>query len=394
MDKAFAGIRVLDFSTTIAGPHCTRLLADLGAEVIKIESPEGDLMRSRPPLRNGASTLFGQLNAGKKSVVLDLKSAAAVAAIRTLAASADILVENFRPGVMQRLTIDYAALAPLNPRLIYCAISGFGQTGPSSQLPAYAPVVHAAAGYDMAHLRYQAGRTRPDYCGIFIADVAAGAYAFGAIAAALHHRHATGRGQLVDVSMLETMLSFTLTELQGAQFEVPPPGRPIFGPLECADGYLMVAVASEKTFQGFALAAGHSEWITDPRFAAYADRRAHWGDLMDLAEAWSRGLSKAACQAQFDRCGVPCSPYRSVAEAMVDPQIAHRKALAEVRDAGGAFKVLNPPFRLSAADTSAAPYAAALGEHTHAVLRDAGLGDAEIDLLTQPGAIKENGNTV
>src|SRR6202521_2836661 len=116
MDKAFAGIRVLDFSTTIAGPHCTRLLPDLGAEVIKIESPEGDMMRSRPPLRNGASTSFGQLNAGKKSVVLDLKSPAAAAAIRTLAASADILVENFRPGVMQRLTFDYATLAPLNPR--------------------------------------------------------------------------------------------------------------------------------------------------------------------------------------------------------------------------------------------------------------------------------------
>ena len=386
MDKAFAGLRVLDFSTTIAGPHCTRLLADLGAEVIKVESPEGDMMRTRPPLRNGASTHFGQLNAGKKSVVLDLKVPAAVAAIRTLAAKADILVENYRPGVMQRLGIDYAALASLNPRLIYCAISGFGQTGPSSQLPAYAPVVHAAAGYDMAHLRYQDGRSRPDYCGIFIADVAAGTYAFGAIAAALHHRHATGHGQLVDVSMLETMLSFTLSEMQGAQFEVPPPGRPIFGPLQCADGYLMVAVASEKTFQGFAQAAEHPEWITDPRFAAYADRRAHWGDLMDLAEQWSRRLSKADCQARFDQCGVPCSPYRTVAEAMADPQIAHREALAEVRDAGGTFKVLNPPFRLSRAVTRAAPHAAALGEDTRAVLREAGLADADIDLLMQPGA--------
>lgn len=385
MDKAFAGIRVLDFSTTIAGPHCARLLADLGADVIKIESPEGDMMRTRPPVRDGASTHFGQLNAGKKSVVLDLKLPAAVAAIRILADRADILVENFRPGVMQRLGIDYAALAPRNPRLIYCAISGFGQTGPSSQLPAYAPVVHAAAGYDMAHLRYQDGRTRPDYCGIFIADVAAGTYAFGAIAAALHQRHATGRGQLVDVSMLETMLSFTLSEMQGAQFDVPPPGRPIFGPLQCADGYLMVAVASEKTFQGFAQAAGHPEWITDPRFAAYPDRRANWGELMDLAEQWSRQLSKAACQTRFDQCGVPCSPYRTVAEAMADPQIAHREALAEVRDAGGTFKALNPPFRMSAADTRAGPRAATLGEHTRSVLREAGLGDADIDHLMQPG---------
>lgn len=385
MGAPLAGVRVIAVEQYGAGPWGTLYLADLGAEVIKIEPPEGELMRSRPPLRNGASTHFGQLNAGKKSVVLDLKSPAAVAAIRTFAAGADILVENFRPGVMQRLHIDYAALAPLNPRLIYCAISGYGQSGPSSQLPAYAPVVHAASGYDMAHLRYQEGRTRPDYCGIFIADVAAGTYAFGAISAALYQRHASGRGQMIDVSMLETMMSFTLSEMQGAQFDVPPPGRPIFGPLACADGYLMVAVASEKTFQGFAQAAGHAEWIIDPRFAAYADRRANWGVLMDLAEQWSRELSKTECQAQFDRCGVPCSPYRTVAEAMADPQIAHREALAEVRDASGAFKALNPPFRLSAADTSVAPYAAALGEHTRAVLHEAGLDDAAIDRLLRPG---------
>ena len=383
MGKAFAGIRVLDFTTTIAGPYCTRTLADLGAEVIKIEAPEGDMMRSRPPLRHGASTYFGQLNAGKKSVVLDLKSPAAVAAIVALVARADILVENFRPGVMQRLTLDYASLAPLNPRLIYCAISGYGQTGPAAQLPAYAPVVHAAAGYDIAHMRYQEGRTRPDYCGIFLADVAAGVQAFGAIGAALHQRHITGRGQFIDVSMFETMLGFALTELQYAQFDVPPPGRPIFGPLACADGYLMVAVASEKTFQGFAQAAGHPEWVSDPRFALYVDRRAHWGELMDLAEEWSRTCSKAECQVAFERCGVPCSPYRTVAEAMIDPQIAHRQSLEEVRDLGGNFKVLNPPFRMSDADTRAAPHCAALGEHTLAVLREAGLTESEIARLSQ-----------
>ena len=185
MARPFAGLRVLDFTTTIAGPHCTRLLADMGAEVIKIESLEGDMMRSRPPLRNGASTYFGQLNAGKKSVVLDLKSRAAIDAIHALLADTDILVENFRPGVMQRLGLGYPALATAYPRLIYCAISGYGQTGPSSQLPAYAPVVHAASGFDLAHLGYQEGRTRPDYCGLFIADVAVGTYAFGAIGAAL-----------------------------------------------------------------------------------------------------------------------------------------------------------------------------------------------------------------
>ena len=386
MDKAFAGLCVLDFSTTIAGPHCTRLLADMGAEVIKIESPEGDMLRARPPLRNGASTYFGQLNAGKKSVVLDLKSAAARGALDALVANADILVENFRPGVMQRLKLDYATLCAAHPRLIYCSISGYGQTGPSSQLPAYAPVVHAAAGFDIAHLRYQEGRSRPDYCGLFVADVAAGTWAFGAIAAALFQRGNSGRGQFIDVSMFETMLGFALTELQYAQFDVPPPGRPIYGPLACADGYLMVAVASEKSFQGFALAAGHPEWITDPRFERYVDRRAHWGELMDGAEAWSRGFSKAHCQAEFDRRGVPCSPYRTVAEALADPQVAHRQALTEVHDAGGGFKVLNPPFRMSAADTSAASTAPALGEHTAAVLRAVGVSETQILQLMSPAA--------
>jgi crotonobetainyl-CoA:carnitine CoA-transferase CaiB-like acyl-CoA transferase len=387
MRKPFAGLKVIDLTTTIAGPHCGRLLADMGAEVIKIEAPEGDMMRGRPPLRDGHSSYFGQLNAGKKSVALDLKTPEAVAALRALLAGADILVENFRPGVMQRLGLDYATLAADFPRLIYCSISGFGQSGPSAQLPAYAPVVHASAGYDLAHLRYQEGRTRPDYCGIFIADVGVGTWAFGAIATALYQRQATGRGQNIDVSMFETMLGFTLTELQYAQFQTPPPGRPIFGPLACADGYLMVAVASEKTFQGFVRAAGHPEWITDPRFEVYVDRRAHWGELMDLAEAWSKVLPKAQVRAAFDREGVPCSDYRTVAEALDDPQLAHRGALTEVRDAAGGFKVLNAPFRLSDADVSAVPTVAELGQHTESALRAAGLPeDAVARLATESKA--------
>jgi crotonobetainyl-CoA:carnitine CoA-transferase CaiB-like acyl-CoA transferase len=182
----FAGLRVLDFSTTIAGPHCARMLADMGAEVIKIESSDGETMRTRPPLRNGWSTTFGQLNVGKKSLVLDLKSREGVDIVRRLVANMDVLVENFRPGVMHRLRLDYQTLSALNPKLIYCSISGYGQSGPSAELPAYAPVIHAASGYDMAHLAYQPGRERPDYCGIYHADVVTGTYAFGAISAALY----------------------------------------------------------------------------------------------------------------------------------------------------------------------------------------------------------------
>ena len=376
------GLRVLDFSTTIAGPHCTRMLADMGAEVIKIEAMEGETMRTRPPVRNGFSSMFGQLNAGKKSLVLDLKCPDAVEVIRRLAKGADILVENFRPGVMRRLKLDYASLQPINPKLIYCSISGYGQTGPSAELPAYAPVIHAASGYDMSHLAYQPGRNRPDYCGIYHADVLTGVYAFGAISAALYQRHRSGSGQHIDVSMLESMLSLTPNEVQNAQFDVTPPSRPMFGPLETADGYVMVAIASEKTFQGLVRAAGHPGWVTDVRFAKYADRRRHWTELMDGVEGWSRGIATADCLAELCAHGVPCSAYRTVAEAMCDPQIAHRGALAEVEDGGGTFKVMNLPFRMSAARVAAGKRAAALGEHSHALLSESGLSEDQIAALT------------
>jgi crotonobetainyl-CoA:carnitine CoA-transferase CaiB-like acyl-CoA transferase len=368
-----AGLRVLDFSTTIAGPHCTRMLADMGAEVIKIESAEGETMRSRAPVRNGCSTAFGQLNAGKKSVVLDLKSPAGLEAIKKLIVSTDILVENFRPGVMQRLRLDYEALADLNPRLIYCSISGYGRTGPSATLPAYAPVIHAASGYDMAHLAYQPGRSRPDHCGIYHADVVTGTYAYGAIASALYQRERTGRGQHIDCSMLESMLTLTLNEIQWSQFEVAPSQRPMFSPVATSDGYVMIAIASEKSFQILMNVIGRPDWVSDPLFAKYSDRRANWAALMDGVEAWSKPLSNAQCLAALNDAGVPSSAYRTVAEALADPQLAHRGALAEVADDGGTFRVLNLPFRMSEAKVAAGSRAAALGEHTDAVLAEIGL---------------------
>ena len=382
LTKCFQGLRVLDFSTTIAGPHCTRMLTDMGAEVIKIEPAEGETMRTRPPVRKHCSSVFGQLNAGKKSLVLDLKGPNATDIIRRLVATSDILVENFRPGVMRRLKLDYASLRPLKPDLIYCSISGYGQTGPSAELPAYAPVIHAASGYDMAHLSYQPGRSRPDYCGIYHADVVTGVYAFGAISAALYQRQATRSGQHIDVSMLESMLSLTLNEVQWAQFAVTAPSRPMFGPVETADGYVMVAIASEKTFQNLVMAAGHPEWIVDPRFAKYADRRQHWKDLMEGVETWSRTLSTETCLASLNENGVPGSAYRTVAQALSDPQLAHRGALAEVADDDGTFRVMNLPFRMSEAAVSAGKRAATLGEHTAKYLRESGLSESEIAAFT------------
>jgi crotonobetainyl-CoA:carnitine CoA-transferase CaiB-like acyl-CoA transferase len=330
-------------------------------------------MRTRPPVRNGCSTVFGQLNIGKKSLVLDLKSPEGAEAVRRLVARSDIVVENFRPGVMRRLKLDYESLRPLNDRLIYCSISGYGQTGPSAELPAYAPVIHASSGYETAHLAYQGGREKPDYCGIYHADVLSGVYAFGAIAAALYQRSNTGRGQHIDVSMLESMLSLTLNELQWSQFPVKQTARPMFGPIETSDGYVMVAFASEKTFQSLMKVIGHPDWVSDPRFALYADRRNNWAELMDGVEAWSRTVTTEQCLAELNREAVPSSAYRTVAEAMADPQLAHRGALSEVEDGGGTFKVLNLPFRMSGARVAAQRRMASLGEHTSALLKETGL---------------------
>ena len=307
--------------------------------------------------------------------------------VKRLVRTADVLVENFRPGVMRRLGLDYPTLVTVQPALIYCAISGYGQSGPSAGLPAYAPVIHAASGYDVAHLSYQEGRTKPDNNGIFVADVLSGTYAFGAILAALHQRQRTGRGQLVDVSMLESMLTMTLAEIQRAQFPLPPPGRPMFGPIETGDGHIMLAVASERTFADLARAAGREDWLGDPRFAVYADRRRNWHLFIEELEQWSRRLTTAECLAAFEGCGVPCSRYRTVEEAMADPQLAHRQAFGEVRDAAGVFRALNPPFRFSAASAGVQPYAAALGEHGDEVLAEAGYAAREIEAFRKSGVL-------
>jgi crotonobetainyl-CoA:carnitine CoA-transferase CaiB-like acyl-CoA transferase len=178
--------------------------------------------------------------------------------------------------------------------------------------------------------------------------------------------------------MLESMLSLTLNEVQASQFAVTLPSRPMFGPVETSDGYVMVAIASEKTFQNLVKAAGRPEWIVDPRFARYPDRRGHWKELMEGIETWSRTLTTKQCLDALNRNGVPSSAYRTVAEALADPQLAHRGALVDVEDDSGTFKVMNLPFRMSGAEVSAGKRAATLGEHTVAVLRETGLSEQQI----------------
>ncbi|WCT73777.1 CoA transferase [Sphingomonas naphthae] len=387
MQDALAGVRVLDFSAVMAGPYATRMLADLGADVIKVESMEGDQVRARPPLREGHSTYFGHLNAGKRSIALNLKSPDAVALIEGMVPRFDVVMENFRPGVMKRLGLDYAALSKINPRLIYCSISGYGQTGPRALDPAYAPVVHASSGFDMVNMDYQDGAAdRPANSGIFIADVLGGTHAFGAIQAALYQREKTGRGQFIDLSMMEAMTGMLVFETQQAQF--PAPRRPIYTPLKTSDGFIMVAPTSPRNFEQLADAVGHPEWRDDPRFRTNADRNANWATLLALAEEWT--IERPALEAEriLSQHGVPCARYREVAELLDDPQMAARGAFATISDAAGEYRVTNPPFRMSASRTEARDLVAGLGEHGGEVLAaELGLDEPAITALRASGAL-------
>jgi CoA:oxalate CoA-transferase len=203
----------------------------------------------------------------------------------------------------------------------------------------------------------------------------------GAILAALYQRNATGQGQMVDVSMFETLVGMLLGEVNRAQFDFEIPSRPMYGPIEAKDGYVMLATASERTFQDMATAAGRRDWLTDPRFEKYADRRMNWAEFVDEFEQWSRKLTVKKCVAALEKHGVPCSPYLTVTEALQDPQVAHRGSLCTIEDSAGAYKSPAPPFRFSGSALQSGPKVADLGEHTRSVLAEAGLSVAEVEAL-------------
>lgn len=356
------GIRVLDFTAMMSGPYCTRLMADLGAEVIKVEPPEGDHIRLRPPLRDGRSAYFAQLNAGKSSIALDLKQPAARKLIYELVPQCDVLVENYRPGVMQRLALDYATLAKLNPKLVYCSISGFGQEGSWSVRSAYAPVLHATSGYDMANLDYQEGNVeRPLKNGIFIADVLGGSTAFGAIQAALFRTLKTGQGDYIDVSLLDAMVGMLVYECQEAQFPAER-RRPVYRPTQASDGFLLVAPVSQNNFEALARGVGHPEWISDARFATSSDREHHWSELMSLLDDWAASRTATECEAILTEAGVPCSQYRTIRETMALPPIQERGVFEEINDGAGPLRIPNPAFRFAQSAANVRNKVPALGE--------------------------------
>jgi len=389
-DRApLAGVRVLDFSIMVAGPYCARLLADVGAEVIKIEPPEGDDMRLRTPLREGHSTYFGQLNAGKKSLALDLKNAEAIRLVHRLVAETDILVENFRPGVMDRLGLGYEALREINPRLIYCSISGYGQSGPEAGRAAYAMIVHAESGFDRSLMRYAGDRERPAPGAIFVADILGGIFGYSAIQTAMVQRTRTGKGQHVDVALMDCMLNLLVYELQEAQFPIRAP-RPTYGPVRARDGDLLIAPVTARNFVALCEVTGQRELADDPRFNALPARGANWTAMMQVVEQWTALHTVDQCMAALDAAGVPCARYRDPGAALTDPHLLERGAFATIADGAGEFSGVNAPWRMSGAETSIGRDIPAIGAHRDEVLsRTLGLSPEAITALVRRGAFGE-----
>jgi CoA:oxalate CoA-transferase len=361
------GVRVLDFSIMLAGPYCARLLADVGAEVIKIEPPEGDDMRLRTPLRDGHSAYFGQLNAGKRSLALDLKSVDAIKLVHQLVREADILVENFRPGVMDRLGLGYEALRAINPRLIYCSISGYGQSGPAAERAAYAMIVHAESGFDRSLMRYAGDRDRPAAGAIFVADVLGGIFGYAAIQTAMVQRAKTGTGQRIDVALMDCMLNLLVYELQEAQFPVRVP-RAAYGPVRALDGDILIAPITPRNFAALSEVTGQAELANDPRFKTVPGRGANWTAMMQVIERWTERHTVRECMTALDKAGVPSAEYRDPGAALTDPHLLQRGAFAAITDGAGEFKGVNAPWKMSGAATSMQREIPAIGAHRDEVL--------------------------
>ncbi len=390
-----AGIVVIDLTRVLAGPYATMVLADLGADVVKIEQPGcGDEARGVGPFRGGVSAYFASINRGKRSVTLDLKRPRGRELLLGLLEGADVLAENFRPGVMARLGLGYDALAARFPRLIYAATSGFGQTGPDAGLPAYDLVIQARSG--LMSITGEPGRP-PVRVGVSLGDLSGALFTVIGILAALEARQRTGRGQLVDVAMLDSTVALLENAIlrYDVTGEVPGPlgtRHPTVTPFEVfetATAPVVLAISNDAQWQRFCEAAGRADLAADPRFATNQARTAHYGALRPELARTLAARPAAEWLARLGAAEVPCGPIQSVAEAVEDRQVRARGMIAEVLQPGlGRLRMAGTPIRLGATPAGPPRPAPGLGEHTEAVLRERlGLDAAEVAALRAEGVV-------
>jgi formyl-CoA transferase len=388
-NSALSGIRVVDFSRVLAGPYCTMLLADFGAEVIKIESLDGDETRQwGPPWLEGESAYYLSVNRNKRSITLDLKNPKGQAIARRLSEKADVLVENFKVGGMAKFGLDYESLSKINPGLIYCSITGYGQNGPYQSLPGYDFIIQAEGGL----MSITGPVDGPPYkVGVAIVDITAGMYASHAILAALHHREKTGEGQLIDVSLFDSQLGWLANVGQNFLVSEKPPERygnahPNIVPYEIfqtADGYLALGVGNDRQYQILCNATNRPDLWADERFQTNPGRVAHRRELIPLLQGIFLANATSEWISSLSKLGIPVGPINDIPAALSHPQALAREMVQEVKQADGPpVKMVSPVAKLSRTPASICTPPPKLGEQTREILeQELNLSSIEIDGL-------------
>ncbi len=389
------GIRVIDFSQILAGPFCTMLLADMGADVVKVEKPNGgdDTRRYGPPFIEGESAAFLTLNRNKRSIVLDLKSEQGLGVVRRMLADADVMLHNFRPGVVERMGLGYADVSALNPAIVYCAVSGFGATGPYSQRAGFDLVAQGMSGLMSINGFPDAP---PAKVGVPMADLNTGMFCAYGVLTAYINRLATGRGQHVDASLLESGMAYTLYESATyfATGEVAGPlgsAHRMIAPYQAfatQDGYINIGAANQNNWERMCRAVGRDDLLDDARFASNPERMVNIQSLTPIMEETFRTQTTAHWVEILERAGVPCGPIYNIEQVYADPHVQSRDMAVELQHPkAGGIRNIGVAVKLSDTPGSVRTPAPLLGQHTDDVLAEFGYADADIAGLRQSGAL-------
>jgi crotonobetainyl-CoA:carnitine CoA-transferase CaiB-like acyl-CoA transferase len=397
VSKPFAGVRILDFTRYLAGPYGTYQLALLGADVVKVESRDGDETRHQLIAPEWAARKmppgFLAVNGNKRSLTLDLRKPEAVEVVKRLVPTADVVWENFRPGVMDRLGLGYEALSALNPRLIYCAVSGFGHTGPERTTAAFDGKLQAMSGI-MSITGEPAGG--PMRAGFAICDTIGGITAALAVSSALYQRTHTGLGQFVDVAMLDAALAFLpgpVSEYLVAGIEQKQIGngsvsrKPTAGRFRARDGYLVLAVLTEKQFAGLMTTIGRPDALSDPRFKDWAARTDNVAALREVIEGALASDDPKTWEARLTAADVPCASIWKIDEIVQHPQLDHRDVLQTIDSRYGPMRLVGAGFRLAHGSPSLDRQPPTLGEHTAEILAEAGYSQDDIERLRRDAVV-------
>lgn len=392
-DGPLQGIRIIDLTTMLSGPWATMILADQGADVIKIETPgRGDHVRALGHRRAGMSAMFLNLNRNKRSLAIDLKQPRGIDVLERLVRTADVFVQNFRPGVVERLGLGPARLQALNPRLVYASVNGFGERGPWSHKPVYDPVIQAVTG--LTTIQAGSDAQRPRLVRTVVPDKVSALTCAQAITSALLARERTGRAPLVQLSMLDSVMYFLWASDMGAQTYPDAPAEPQAAAsfidliYETADGYMTVAVMNDREWAGLAQAVGHPEWLADPRFATAAARDRHVNERLAMTQEVLRARSTAEWMQRLEAHDVPCAPALTRQQVLQQPQLQAMDTLIEYEHAhAGRLRQVRPPARFDRATTGVRRGAPLLGEHNLELLRELGLDDTDIQQLADRGVI-------